>query len=301
MAPRRPVPWNLDRLDERTRPLDGGFGARTDGRGVHVYVIDTGLDLKHAEFDGRASLGADFVGKPDTGDCPDAMGVGHGTFVAGIIAGKRYGVAPGAKVVRVQGIECEEGGSSGVTKNTASGQEAPIVKAVEWVTRHARRPAVVNMSLNLRERSPALDAAVQRMIDSGVPAVVAAGNFADDACPHSPAGVPGAVVVAASTRSDRHWNDSGAFGSGRGRCVDLYAPGEKITSAVAGGGTYTSEGAATSWAAPHATGVAALYLSVHPKARPAQLHDWLIAEASRNVLTGVPPQTPNRLLYAGKP
>ncbi|MEV4196353.1 S8 family peptidase, partial [Streptomyces toxytricini] len=300
-AARTGVPWHLDRLDQRTGPLDGRFTAGTDGRGVRVYVLDTGLDLKHAEFGGRAVLGADFVGDPDAGDCYDGGGLGHGTFVAGIIAGRTYGVAPGAELVRVQAVACEEGSGPGARKDAGPSAgpsaEAAVIRAVEWVAANARRPAVVNMSLNLAERSAALDTAVERLIASGIPVVVSAGNFADDACAHSPAGARGAIVVAASTRNDRHWTDSGSHGSGHGSCVDLYAPGAEITSALAGGGTTTADATATSWAAPHAAGAVALHLAAHPSATPAQVRAALLGQAVPDAVGAVPAGTPNRLLH----
>ena len=99
--------------------------------------------------------------------------------------------------------------------------------------------------------------------------------------------------------NDRPWSDGGSYGSGYGRCVDLYAPGQKVTAALSGGGTATVDEGATSWAAPHATGVIALYLSAHPHATAREVHVWLDHTATRGVLHGVRSDTPNRLLNTG--
>ncbi|MGW1624974.1 S8 family peptidase [Streptomyces sp. NPDC002172] len=252
------------------------------------------MDIAHKEFGGRAHLGADFVGLNDSGDCFSEAGIGHGTFVAGIIGGAKYGVAPKAELERVQGILCEgEGGGS------PAAADAALVKSVKWVTVHAQKPAVVNMSLNLDHLSAALESAVKEMVDAGIPTVVSAGNFHDDACKHSPVGVPGTIVVAASTSNYRAWSDGGSYGSRYGRCVDLYAPGQKVTAALAGGGTTTENDGATSWAAPHATGVIALYLSAHPHATTNDVHVWLDHSATGGVVLGVRSDTPNRLIITG--
>ncbi|MEU6083187.1 S8 family peptidase [Streptomyces sp. NPDC047108] len=286
------APWNLDRIDQRTPPLNGAFTTEATGKGVTAYVIDTGLDIKHRAFGGRASLGADFFDEPDASDCPASDGTGHGTFVAGIVAGDPYGVAPEARLVRVQGIRCGEG-----RKPLPDGvQDTKLIQAVDWVRTHAKKPAVVNMSINQKGVTKAVDAAVRRLIASGVSVVVSAGNYGDDACKHSPAGVREAVVVAASTRRGRAWQESDENGSGHGRCVDLYAPGDHITSAWYEHGDATHPWGATSWAAPHVTGAAALYLSAHPRATPGQVESWLVDHASRGVLKKVPPDTPNRFL-----
>ncbi|HPJ19882.1 MAG TPA: hypothetical protein PK635_12260, partial [Actinomycetota bacterium] len=74
--------WGLDRIDQRSLPLDSRFTPPADGAGVTVYLIDTGLDVGNSQFGGRASLGTNLTGT-DVTDCGDEAGVSHGTFVAG--------------------------------------------------------------------------------------------------------------------------------------------------------------------------------------------------------------------------
>lgn len=282
--------WGLDRIDQRSLPLDGEFTPVANGAGVTAYLIDTGLDVTNPQFGDRASLGGNFTGTAVT-DCADEQGVSHGTFVAGIVGGDRTGVANRVKLVELQAIGCTEGGST----MTISQQRRAVIKALAWIRLNAVKPAVVNMSLTF-DRSGTVDRAVRRVIAAGIPVVAAAGNQGDDACQKSPANVPAVITVAASTRRDRVWQ-----GSNQGSCVDVFAPGKDITSVLAAGGVIRYRGVgATSWAAPFVTGSVAQRLQMRPADTPAQINQWLRTSATGGALGGVRGAA-NRLLYVGAP
>ncbi|MGW2276501.1 S8 family peptidase [Streptomyces sp. NPDC001770] len=270
--------WGLDRIDQRNLPLDGDFTTGGDGAGVTAYILDSGIDYQHTEFgeaDGtRASFGFDAVGDGRRGaDCH-----GHGTHVAGTVAGGTYGVARRASLVSVRVLGCD-----------GSGSNSGLVAALDWVARNAVQPAVLNGSLG-GGKSQAVNRATTALSTAGVLPVLAAGNDAKDACDASPASADGALTVAASNRSDAQ-----ASFSNWGECVELYAPGQDIVSARLGGGSVSLNG--TSMAAPHVTGLAVLYKQAHPGAGPAEVAAWIDEVSTKDVLTGVSQGTPNHLLF----
>ncbi|SMQ19036.1 Peptidase inhibitor I9 [Streptomyces sp. Ag82_O1-12] len=275
-AQRNPPSWGLDRVDQHKPPLDRSYTwPRSAGAGVTVYVIDTGVRTTHEDFAGRAGHGWDFVGNDRVAS--DANG--HGTHVAGTVAGTSFGVAKRARIVSVRVLDAAGGGTT-----------ARVIAGIDWVTRHARKPAVANLSLG-GPRNDRLDAAVRASIASGVTYTVAAGNDGRPAGLYSPGGVKQAVTVGATDRGDT----KPAF-SNHGPALDLFAPGVDITSASAVSDTARATFSGTSMASPHAAGAAALYLADHPKATPAQVGAVLTSTAAAGKVSGRGIGSPDKLL-----
>ncbi|MFF7737808.1 S8 family serine peptidase [Streptomyces sp. NPDC007984] len=273
---KNPPSWGLDRVDQPGPALDGSYTCpRSAGAGVTVYVIDTGVRTGHEDFAGRAGHGWDFVGNDRTAS--DANG--HGTHVAGTVAGTSFGVAKRARIVSVRVLDA-----------AGRGTTARVIAGIDWVTRHARKPAVANLSLG-GPRNDRLDAAVRASIASGVTYTVAAGNEGRSAGLYSPGGVRQALTVGATGRGDA----KPAF-SNHGPALDLFAPGVAITSASAASDKARATFSGTSMASPHVAGAAALYLSDHPKATPAQVGAVLTGTAAAGKVSGRGAGSPDKLL-----
>ena len=272
--------WGLDRIDQRDRPLSTTFSYVATGLGVNAYIVDTGIRLTHTDIAGRATSGFDAVDGGSADDCN-----GHGTHVAGTVGGTVYGVAKAANLIAVRVLNCQ-----------GSGTNAGVIAGVDWVANNAVKPAVANLSLG-GGANTTLDNAVKAAVAKGITFVVAAGNgnifgIAQNACNVSPARVPEAITVGATTNTDAK-----ASYSNYGTCLDIFAPGSSVTSSWYTSDTATNTISGTSMASPHVAGVAALYLQGNPGAAPATVTGALTAGASTGKVTSPGSGSPNRLLF----
>jgi subtilisin family serine protease len=273
-----PAPWGLDRIDQGALPLNQSFDDRDEsGLNSYAYVVDTGIDVLNVDFEGRVSGG--FTAVLDGRGAADCNG--HGTHVAGTIAGRTYGVAKKATLVPVRVLDC-----------AGSGSYSSVISGLDWIAANhpAGTPAIVNMSLG-GPASSTLDGAIRNLILKGITVVVAAGNSAADACNYSPARVTEAITVAATTISDVRASYSN-FGS----CVDIFAPGSEITSTWLGS-TAVNTISGTSMAAPHVAGTLARFLTKNPTLTPGQAANSLLASATTGAVLSGGTNSPNKLLY----
>ncbi|KAF4980317.1 hypothetical protein FZEAL_3634 [Fusarium zealandicum] len=300
----RQAPWGLARISHRSTLNFGTFNkylySADGGEGVDAYIVDTGTNVDHVDFEGRAKWGKTIP----SGD-EDKDGNGHGTHCSGTVAGKKYGVAKKAHVYAVK-----------VLRSNGSGSMSDVVKGVEYAAtshleqkkkakdgkRKGFKGSVANMSLG-GGKTQALDAAVNAAVRTGIHFAVAAGNDNADACNYSPAAAAEPVTVGASAL-----DDSRAYFSNYGKCTDIFAPGLNIQSTWIGSKYAVNTISGTSMASPHIAGLLAYYLSLQPaedsefamaSITPKKLKENLVSIATQNTLSDIPSDTPNLLAWNG--
>jgi subtilisin family serine protease len=274
------TPWNLSRVNQRKLPLDDIYKPFAQGNGVHVYIVDSGVNLSLPAFDGRAGRS---VAIPSAGVSPDDCN-GHGTHVAGTVGSNSYGVAAGTILHSVRVLNC-----------AGSGTIADVVSGLNWVAANVERPAIVNASLGVPGRYEALDGVVEDLRAMGILMVVAAGNDGGNSCDFSFAGSPGVITVGATSQTDAATKFSNS-----GSCLDVWAPGYEIPSLSLTGGTSIRSG--TSMAAPAVTGVAAILWSQNPDLKPVDIERSIKETATSDVvdesLSAQP--SPNKMVYVAR-
>ncbi|KAF4124931.1 to extracellular alkaline protease [Geosmithia morbida] len=248
------APVGLRRLSSNTTGADAYVFDSSAGEGITAYVIDTGVLASHSEFEGRATLAANFVNNVDTDEN------GHGSHVAGTIAGATFGVA---KKATIKAVKVLDGQGSGSNSGVLDGMQFVIQDVEE---NKLKGKAVVNMSLS-GGQSAALNRAIQSMVDAGIVPVVAAGNEATDASTESPASAPNAITVGAMDALTDQVADFSNFGEG----VDIFAQGVDVESVGIASDTATEVLSGTSMASPHVAGLAAYLMALTNTTDPATL------------------------------
>jgi len=290
-----PPSYGIDRIDQRSLPLDNKYFYPNTASSVWAFVIDTGIRMSHQEFGGRAFCGWD----PWAEGCAPCN-LFHGTHVAGTLGGATVGVAKGVRIVSVRVFQCSTSTSADI-----------VIAGVDYVTFAQQTNPNVRMVANMSLSGPGfqpLDDAVTASITANVHYSVSAGNGAPpgvgrDVCTHpfgggvfgfSPARAPRATTVAATDITDT----KPAF-SNFGPCVDVFAPGVSIYSAVHTADNAYGLASGTSMSSPHAAGTAAMWRQKFPADNADAVHNAINANATPGVVLNPGPGSPNRLLFMG--
>ena len=266
------APWGLGAISHREPGSDEYIYAEAAGEDTFAYVVDSGIRETHEQFEGRATAAwTAFEGDNEDTD-------GHGTHVAGTIAGRDFGVAKKAHVLAAKVFQ-------GARSSTSI-----VMDGISWaiddvVARNRTGNAVVNLSLG-GARSVLLDDLVNDGAASGVVIVVAAGNENQPVSNVSPASAERAITVGAINSDFEIWVDSEWKGSNFGPEIDIFAPGVNVLSA----GVFSDDAEAamtgTSMASPHVAGLVLYAMSVDRISGVETITERLLENGTPDVING---------------
>ncbi|KAL2835459.1 peptidase S8/S53 domain-containing protein [Aspergillus pseudoustus] len=277
-----PAPWGLRSISDRKPGAPNYVFDERGGLGTFAYVVDTGINYGHVEFEGRAHPG--FVAVPG----PDVDTYGHGTHVAGTIGSRAYGVAKKTQLISVK-VFLGESSSTSI-----------ILLGYAWaindiVTKNRQAVSAINMSIG-GSFSETFNAVVAAADVLGVTTVVAAGNEGVPAITTSPASSPHAITVGAIAPG----NVKASF-SNWGTALDIFAPGVDVLSTYIGSPVAVTTMSGTSMASPHVCGLAVYLKSLEFLPDRKTTAARIATLATKGAVVGEGAGSPNRLAFNGGP
>lgn len=321
------APWGLDRIDQRGPGLSGTYMYNYDGSGVIIYIVDSGVEPQSVELGDRLIATRHYVtaasaryGSDDWTKSPHPSPCAwHGTRVATVAAGRKYGVAKGAALISIRVTRCECPPEQPCQEKGVEGED--LMNALKGIA--ATHPdgvrGVVNLSLALPSNAAYASEVEQAVKDLVMEGFVVVASATDPSVQENPDGsisqngqpcvgsIPaklgegianGIITVSGIDREDRRAIDPVGTPNrrmaGTGSCVDLFAPSGNLALDFDGRMVtfpYTSS------AAPLVAGAAALVWQQYPTLTPALVEKRLYDHATTDRLYGVPADTRNALLY----
>ena len=276
---------------------------------IDIYMFDTGIYPDHSDWTGRnatfmtngpSRLEEHFVCVGDELDYGAADD--HGTFMASIAAGKKYGTAKMSAIHPIQVLDPATG--EGSLASILCGVEKLIQDGIDYNLAHSPKKirAVVNFSLGTNGVSDILDKIASDLTDLGYTVVIAAGDDGGNACHYSPNTSRAIRVGALQDAGIYSGSNDKTSTSNYGECIDIWAPGELIEGATNTGEYDTPTMSGTSVAAAFTTGVATMFLGqiLTKNTLQSEFADFtkskMITQGEKNVLGDIGHESVDRIL-----